>query len=101
MKDLRPISLCNVIYKIIAKVLANRLKIVLPICISQEQSVFIQSRSILDNVMVAIETIHYMKCKGNGVVGEVALKIDIIKAYDRDRCHFLQVMMLKMGFSAE
>lgn len=53
MKDLRPISLCNVFYKIIAKVFANRLKKVLP-------------KYILDNVLVAFEILHYMKYKTKG-----------------------------------
>lgn len=63
MKDLRLISLCNVIYKILAKVLANRLKEVIGKCISEEQSAFITGRSILDNALVASEIIHYLKCK--------------------------------------
>jgi hypothetical protein len=68
MKDLRPISLCNVLYKILSKVLANRLKPLLNRYISAEQSAFIADRSILDNVMVAMETIHHMKCKVKGKV---------------------------------
>lgn len=51
--------------------------------IFEEQSVFVADRSILDNVMVAIEVIHHMKCNLHGKVGEMALKIDINKAYDR------------------
>jgi hypothetical protein len=78
MRDLRPISLCNVLYKIISKVLANRLKPLLPLCISHEQSAFVEHRSIVDNVMIATEIIHHMKCKTRGKMGEVALKIDII-----------------------
>lgn len=52
MKDLRPILLCNAIYKIFAKVLANCIKEVLPKCISMEQSAFIEDHSILNNVQV-------------------------------------------------
>lgn len=63
MKDMIPISLCNVLYKILAKMLANMLKKVLPKCISEEQSTFVEGRSILDNVLVAFEIIHHMKCK--------------------------------------
>lgn len=53
MKDFQPIFPCNVAYKILSKVRANRLKLVLRYCISKEQSTFVQGRSILDNVMMA------------------------------------------------
>ena len=81
--DLRPIALCNVIYKIMAKVVANRLKKMLSGVISESQSVFIQGRAITDNVMVAFEFSHYMKRKSQGKHGKSALKIDMSKAYDR------------------
>jgi hypothetical protein len=98
MKDFRPISLCNVLYKIISKVLANRMKALLPKCISQEQSAFVENRYIIDNVMVASEILHHMKCKTRGKVGEVALKIDISKAYDRVNWSYVKSMMRKMGY---
>lgn len=96
MKDLRPISFCNVLYKIVAKVLANRLKLVLPKLISDTQSAFVKGQSITDNVITAFELIYYMKRKVKGKVGDIVLKVDISKAYDHiDWVVFLSVLCLK------
>ena len=83
MKDLRPIAFCDVVYKILAKVLANHLKNLLPLIISEAQSVSVPGRSICDNVLAAFELIHYMKRRTKGKQGNVVLKIDISKAYER------------------
>ncbi|WJX67479.1 hypothetical protein P8452_51944 [Trifolium repens] len=98
MKDWRLIALCNVLCKLVSKVLANRLKVVLDKCISDNQSAFVPGRSILDNAMVAIELVHYMKSKTKGKMGNVALKLDISKAYDRIDWDYLKEVMIKMGF---
>lgn len=98
MTDIRPISLCNVVYRIISKVLANRLKRIIDSVISDTQSTFIPGRLITDNIMIAHELIHFMKRKTTGKQGWMALKIDMSKAYDRVEWDFLAAVLNKMGF---
>ena len=98
VSDYRPISLCNVIYKIIAKVLANRLKQILPQIISPTQNAFVPGRLITDNVLVAYEALHTMHGRRKGKIETLAMKLDISKAYDKVEWDFLKRIMLKLGF---
>ncbi|XP_074324401.1 uncharacterized protein LOC141661315 [Apium graveolens] len=79
-------------------VLANRLKKILPQIISEEQSTFVRDRCISDNVIVAFEIIHHMRGEKRGEEGNVALKLDISKAYDRVNWDYLRKRMQDMGF---
>jgi hypothetical protein len=100
-KDFRPISLCNVIYKIILKCLVNRLRPFLGDIISPEQSAFVPGRLITDNAVIAFECIHAIQ-KGTGDRGEFcAYKLDLSKAYDRVDWGFLKSLLVKLGFHSK
>ncbi|EOX96782.1 Uncharacterized protein TCM_005953 [Theobroma cacao] len=95
--DFRPISLCTVLNKIVTKMLANRLSKILPSIISENQSGFVNGRLISDNILLAQELIGKLDAKARG--GNVVLKLDMAKAYDRLNWDFLYLMMKQFGFN--
>eukprot|EP00253_Pinus_taeda_P011344 PITA_11344 len=95
-EDFRPISLCNCIYKIIAKVIASRLVPILSRSISMEQFGFLEGRQIHEAIGVAQEVIHSVKKKKKK---RVILKIDLSKAYDRINWLYLRLLLTHLGFN--
>jgi hypothetical protein len=94
----RPISLCNVILKIITKTIANRIKQILPNIVNDFQSSFLPGRLITDNSLIVFETFHYIKKprkKNNDYVG---IKLDMAKAYDNLEWSFINNTLTIMGF---
>ncbi|GMJ10110.1 hypothetical protein like AT1G43760 [Hibiscus trionum] len=80
MSQFRPISLCNVIYKLISKVLVIRFQAVLPLCIDEAQSAFVLGRLITNNILAAFEILHSLRNKRQGRKSFFALKLDMSKA---------------------
>ena len=85
-------------YKIFSKVLANRLKRISPKIITEHQSAFTKSRLISDNILVALESFHNMQ-KHTGKNAFMAVKLDMSKTYDRVEWPYLEVVMMKIGFT--
>ncbi|RVW84958.1 hypothetical protein CK203_039556 [Vitis vinifera] len=94
LKDFRPISLVGSFYKLLAKVLANRIKKVIGKVISESQNAFVEGRQILDAVLIANEAVD-SRLKDN--VGGALCKLDIEKTYDRVSWSFLLVVLKEMG----
>ena len=95
LKDFRPISLVGSVYKLLAKVLANKQKLVMGEVIFDSQQAFVQGRQILDAVLIAnVALDSRLKENTSGLL----LKIDIEKAFDHVNWDFLMEVMFKMGF---
>lgn len=92
-EDFRPIALCNTIYKVISKVIANRLKPLLNFIISPEQSGFAPNRSIYEGISVAHEAMVW-----TAKVEKMMIKLDIKKAYDHVNYNFQIDVLKKIGF---
>uniref|UniRef100_A0A803P9R9 Reverse transcriptase domain-containing protein n=1 Tax=Cannabis sativa TaxID=3483 RepID=A0A803P9R9_CANSA len=101
VSDYRPLSLCNVIYKVISKCLANRMKLSMEKVISENQSAFIKGRQIQDNAIIGFESLHCMKKGRFGNGKKMALKLDMSKAYDRVEWDFLEEMMRCLGYEEQ
>ena len=87
MKDYRPIACFNVLYKVVSKILANRLKKLLPSIISENQSTFIKGRLLMENVLLASEMVKdYHK---ESISPRCVMKIDISKAFDSVQWEFV------------
>lgn len=98
MDQFRPIALCNVVYKIITKLIAERLKPFLGSLISAKQGGFVDGRKILDGVVIEIEVVHPMATSKEKTM---FIKLDMAKAYDQVSWEFLQKILLTFGFTVE
>lgn len=95
--DFRPISLCNVLFKIISKVMVNRLKPHLDKLINPLQSSFMPNRGTADNAMITQEIVDHMY-KKKGREGLVMFRIYFEKAHDRVDWNFLKLTLIHFGF---
>ena len=96
VKDFCPISLVGSVCKIIAKVLANRLRLVLEKVVSDSQNAFVRGRQILDSILIANECLN-SRLKASSP--RVLCKLDLEKAYDYVNWGFLDYMLRRCGFS--
>eukprot|EP00253_Pinus_taeda_P015314 PITA_15314 len=91
----RPIDLCNVVYKIISKGVANRLKPLLPSLVAEEKSGYVEGRQILNNIIKAHEVVHTLTNKRQ--MGMI-MQLDIAKAYDKVNWIYIKKVLTAFGF---
>ncbi|GLT90936.1 hypothetical protein SLE2022_088510 [Rubroshorea leprosula] len=96
MTEFRPIAFYNLLYKLITKTLANKLKQTLPLFISKNQCAFVEGRLMVENVLLAQEVVkHYHKPQ---LSPRCALKIDLMKAFDSISRDFIFQVLISLGF---
>ena len=92
--DYSPISLCNLLYKLISKVIAVKIKPFLDSGISQEQFGFLKNRQIVEPIDIVLETLHSVKTKN---ICAFILKLDLIKAFDRVNWTYIHLILIQIG----
>lgn len=98
MAQFCPLTLCNVLSKLVMKLLANQLKPLILKLTGEHQTSIVPGCQAVDNVIIAEEIIHTMQ-KRKGIKGGMVLKVDLEKAYDRVEWSFLKEVLLAVGFS--
>ena len=97
IKDYRPIRMVGCVYKVIAKILTNRLSSVMAQLVGESQFAFVQGRQILDGALIACEVVQWLKKKRKAAT---LLKLDFQKAYDSVRWSFIDHVLDRMGFGS-
>lgn len=96
----RPISVCNFLYKVVSKIIANRIKPYMDLCVSHSQGAFVPGRDIAQNVILLREVLHSFKQKNYGRK-EFCLKVDLSKAFDRMDWGYIETILPLYGFPNE
>lgn len=100
VEQFRPIALCNVVYKVISKIIATQLRQHIENLIHPSQLTFIPNRAISDNVIINHEVMTYLNTK-KGQNGFMTIKVDMAKAYNRIEWNILISILKVHGFSED